>query len=397
LLSDQRKKLRIAQVSPLFESVPPRFYGGTERVVSNLTEELVSRGHEVTLFASGDSLTSARLRAPYRKALRLDSECREYMAPHFCLFEVLRKEAANFDVVHFHTEVLHFNMVRSLPCASVTTLHGRLDYPEYRSLFWEFRDLPLVSISDSQRQCLNFANWVGTIHHGLPSAHITDDVRARSGIRGRKSVPESSIEQPYLAFLGRISAEKRFDLAVEIARRTGYRLKVAAKIDREHDLKYLNRFEHLLREPFVDFIGEIGEREKPRFLSGAKALLFPIDWPEPFGLVLIEALACGTPVVAFNRGSVPEILRDKVTGFIVENLDEACEAVRSIDTISRARCQAEFESRFSIRRMVDDYENLYLKLIHEQQQRNQSAGKRNESGARAPSLGNNSAGMGSVR
>jgi glycosyltransferase involved in cell wall biosynthesis len=338
--------VRIAQVAPLYESVPPARYGGTERVVSYLTEELVSRGHDVTLFASGDSRTSARLVPGSVRALRLDESCRDPLARHLLLLERVFAEARHFDVLHFHVDYLHFPISRRLALPQLTTLHGRLDLPDLAPLYREFSDMPLVSISRAQRAALPAAGWRGTVSHGLPQ----DLYRFGTGSGG------------YLAFLGRISPEKRVDRAIEIARRSGHRLRIAAKVDRA-DSDYFERdIAPLLSDPHVSFLGEIGEDEKNDFLGNASALLFPIDWPEPFGLVMIEALACGTPVIAYRGGSVEEIVEHGVTGFVVSSLDGGVEAVSRIGKIDRRRCRMEFDRRFTASRMARDYEALYRTL-----------------------------------
>jgi glycosyltransferase involved in cell wall biosynthesis len=340
------RKLRIAQVAPLYESVPPARYGGTERVVSYLTEELVSRGHDVTLFASGDSRTQARLVAGSPRALRLDSSCRDPLARHVLLLERVFEQAGRFDLIHFHVDYLHFPLSRRMKTPHVTTLHGRLDLPDLGPLYREFTDMPLVSISNAQRAPLPDAGWIGTVPHGLPEKSL----RFGEGRGG------------YLAFLGRVSREKRLDRAIEIARRSGRRLLVAAKVD-PSDVEYHEReIAPLLADPHVTFLGEIGEDEKGAFLGGAAALLFPIDWPEPFGLVMIEALACGTPVIAYRGGSVEEIVENEKTGFVVSNLAEALAAVRRLDAIDRRRCRDAFERRFTAARMARDYERLYEKI-----------------------------------
>jgi glycosyltransferase involved in cell wall biosynthesis len=341
--------MRIAQVAPLYESVPPQGYGGTERVVSYLTEELVRQGHEVTLFASGDSTTQARLVAPCAKALRHDKNCLDPLASCVLMLEMVCREARNVDLVHFHIDYLHFPLSRRYRWANVTTLHGRLDLPELRPLYRVYRDMPLISISDAQRRPLSWANWQGTVHHGLPRDLYTFR------------------EQPaqYLAFLGRISPEKRVDRAIEIARRVGMKLKIAAKIDRADREYFETKIKHLFDDPLVEFIGEIGGRDKDEFLGNAHALLFPIDWPEPFGLVMIEALACGTPVIAWRCGSVPEVIEDNVNGFIVDSMDEAVRAVERVSSLSRRRCREVFEQRFSIERMTRDYMALYERLLVE--------------------------------
>jgi glycosyltransferase involved in cell wall biosynthesis len=338
--------MKIAQVAPLHESVPPRLYGGTERIVHYLTEALVDEGHDVTLFASGDSCTRARLEPIVETALRLDERVVDALAPHLLMFDRVAELAAKFDVIHFHTDYLHFPVFRRCAVPHVTTFHGRLDLRDLRPVFDNFRELPMVSISDYQRMPVSRANWLGTVHHGLPE----DLYRFR---------PESG---DYLAFLGRMSPEKRPDRAIEIAIRSGLPLKMAAKVDKA-DREYFDaRIRPLLEHPLIEFVGEVNERQKSELLGKARALLFPIDWPEPFGLVMIEALACGTPVVAFSHGSVPEVLRHGETGFIVSTVEEAVEAVANIGAISRARCRREFESRFSARLMAKNYAALYARL-----------------------------------
>ncbi len=339
--------MRIAQVAPLYESVPPSGYGGTERVVSYLTEELVRQGHEVTLFAAGDSVTRARLVAPCVRSLRLDKSCVDPLALHVLMLEMVAKEAAHFDLVHFHTDYLHFPLTRRLGWPNVTTLHGRLDLPELPLLYDEYRDMPLISISDAQRRPMPFANWQGTVYHGLPD-----------GLHRYRERPGD-----YLAFLGRISPEKRVDRAIEIARRTGLRLRVAAKVDRADRDYFKEHIEPLFDDPLVEYIGEVGGKDKDAFLGNARALLFPIDWPEPFGLVMIEAMACGTPVVAWRRGSVPEVIDDGVSGFIVDGVDEAVAAVGRAGSLSRARVRRTFEERFSVARMARDYAAIYQRLL----------------------------------
>jgi glycosyltransferase involved in cell wall biosynthesis len=338
--------MRIAQVAPLYESVPPKLYGGTERVVAYLTDELVARGHDVTLFASGDSITKARLVPGSPQALRLDPTCRDSLAHHYVMLESVLDRADQFDVLHFHTDYLHYSLARRYLRRYVTTLHGRLDLPELQLLYNEFNEVPVISISDSQRQPLPQANWIATVHHGLPSEHLAFH------------------EQPqdYLAFLGRVSPEKGLEPAIEIATRLGLVLRVAAKVDRADRDYYVLRIAPLLHSPHVEFIGEITEGEKAEFLGNARALLFPIDWPEPFGLVMIEALACGTPVIAYRRGSVPELLDDGETGFLVENKEQAIAAVKRLPAISRRRCREVFEQRFSATRMADDYLAVYANL-----------------------------------
>ncbi len=339
--------MRIAQVSPLIESVPPRLYGGTERVVAYLTDELVRQGHDVTLFASGDSHTRARLVPVCPVAQRLNGACANWLAAHLVMLEQLGRVAHHFDVVHFHVADLHLPLARRLPVAHVTTLHGRLDLPELVPLFQEYDDVPLVSISDAQRAPLPDASWIGTVHHGLPP----DLLRFSPAAGG------------YLAFIGRISPEKRLDRAIEIARAVGWPLRVAAKVDRA-DVEYFESvIRPLLADPLVEFIGEIDEGAKSTFLGGARALLFPIDWPEPFGLVMIESLACGVPVVAFQRGSVAEVIDDGVTGFIVDSIEDAIAATRRVGTLDRRTCRSVFERRFSVSRMAADYVRLYEEAV----------------------------------
>ncbi len=339
--------MRIAQVAPLFESVPPHAYGGTERVVAYLTEDLVRRGHEVTLFASADSRTSARLVPGCRRSLRADPGAGDAIAHHLVLIEQVFSRAAQFDVIHFHVDYLHFPVTRRAGWRSVTTLHGRLDLPELQALYDEFTEMPVVSISAAQRRPLPQANWQGTVHHGLPADLFA--YRSRPGA--------------YLAFLGRVSPEKRVDRAVEIARRAGLPLRVAAKIDCADRAYYEAGIAPLLALPFVEFVGEIGEREKNAFLGNAQALLFPIDWAEPFGLVMIEAMACGTPVVAWRGGSVEEIVVDGVTGFIVDNMEDAVAATRRIPSLDRLACRRHFETAFTASRMAEDYLAVYDAVI----------------------------------
>jgi glycosyltransferase involved in cell wall biosynthesis len=334
--------MRIAQVSPLYESVPPKLYGGTERVVSFLTEALVDLGHEVTLFATGDSVTRARLIPCAPRALRLDEGCREQLAPHVRMIEEVFRRAAEFDVIHFHVDYLSFPAASRHAVPHLTTQHGRMDFPELEPLFRMFPAEPQVSISDAQRAQLPSANWVGTIYHGLPP----DLYRLQPG-PGR-----------YLAFLGRMSREKRVDRAIDIARRLDMPLKIAAKVG-TGDQEFFREVQPLLQDPHVEFIGEIGEDGKQEFLGNASALLFPIEWPEPFGLVMIEAMACGTPVVAYRRGSIPEVMSDGVSGFVVETIDEAVAAVERALKIPRERCRAYFDERFLAERMARDYLAAY--------------------------------------
>jgi glycosyltransferase involved in cell wall biosynthesis len=338
--------MRIAQIAPLYEAVPPKLYGGTERVVSFLTEELVALGHDVTLFASGDSITSAKLVSPWPQALRLDPTNRDPIAPHMLLMEDLRRRADEFDVLHFHMDYWPFSLFSRQRTPFVTTLHGRLDLPELQPIFNMFPHVPVVSISDSQRRPLPQARFVDTVLHGVPEDLLTPQ----------------PVKPEYLAFLGRICPEKCPDRAIEIARRAGIPLKIAAKVDRV-DQEYFDAVVRpLLRGPDVEMIGEISDREKSAFLSGAVGLLLPIDWPEPFGLVMIEAMACGTPVVAFNRGSVPEVVDHGVTGFIVEDDMGAIAAIDRLGSLSRRRVREQFEARFTARRMAEDYLDVYCQL-----------------------------------
>jgi glycosyltransferase involved in cell wall biosynthesis len=341
--------MRIAQIAPLFESVPPSLYGGSERVVSWLTEELVRLGHEVTLFASGDSHTSARLVPACEKALWRDRSCRETLPHHIHLLELVFRELSQFDVLHFHCDYVHFPLVRRCGCSSISTLHGSIHLHDLHPLLEEYRDVPLVSISHNQRQPLPDANWVGNIHHGLPRELHT--FRHGSG--------------DYLAFLGRVSPEKGLERAIEIARRTGHKLKIAAKIYDEDRPYYEHTIKPLLcrSSSFVEFLGEIGGSAKDEFLGDAKALLFPVEWSEPFGLVMIEALATGTPVIAWRRGSVPEVVQHGVTGFIVSNTDEGVAAVAQLNHLDRKVCRKDFETRFTSERMAKDYLRLYEDAI----------------------------------
>ncbi len=339
--------MRIAQVAPLYESVPPRYYGGTERVVSWLTEKLVSLGHDVTLFASADSVTNARLLPACKKALRLHAECIDPVAHHVSMIEKAFAQSEEFDIIHFHVDYLHFSRSRRERIPSLTTLHGRLDISDLVPLYREFRDVPVVSISDSQRKPLPWVNWVGTVHHGMPT----------------NALPFYEEPGRYLAFLGRVSPEKGLDQAIRIAMQAGMPLKIAAKIDRADSEYFRRKIKPLLQHPLVEFIGEIGNAEKGKFLGEAAALLFPIDWPEPFGLVMIEAMACGTPVIAYPRGSVREVIRDGVNGYIVQDTDEAVRAVDRVAQLDRTQCRQYFELNFSDDRMAEQYVNIYQELI----------------------------------
>lgn len=340
--------MRIAQIAPLAEAVPPKLYGGTERIVSYLTEELVALGHDVTLFASGDSITAARLEAMSPRALRLDKSIGDPNAPVFLMLERVLRRADEFDVLHFHLDYMPFSLFTRQPVPHVTTLHGRLDLPEIWGHYELHRQVPLISISDSQRRPMAWANWARTIHHGLP----LDLVR-----------PVEGAKPSYLAFLGRISPEKRVDRAIEIAGRAGLPIKIAAKVDRADRDYFEQTIEPLLKQPHVEFIGEIGDHQKAEFLSNAHALLFPIDWPEPFGLVMIEAMACGVPVIAYRHGSVPEVLEDGLTGYIVDGMEEAVEAVAKLPLLSRPAIRRRFEQRFTARRMAEDHVALYERLV----------------------------------
>ena len=339
--------MRIAQVAPLYESVPPKLYGGTERIVSYLTEELVKQGHDVTMFATGDSLTQANLVPICTRALRLDPSCMDQMAPHILMLETVFAQRFQFDIIHFHIDYLHFPLTRSMEIASLTTLHGRLDVPELVPLYKEFREIPVSSISDVQRKPLPWLNWQGTVYHGLPTNQY--EFHPKPG--------------DYLAFLGRTSPEKGLDQAIEIAKRAGMPLKIAAKIDRADQEYFGRRIKPLLEDPGVEFLGEIGFPEKNALLGGAAALLFPIVWPEPFGIVMIESLACGTPIIAYPQGSVPEVLEDGVTGLLAHNVPEAVSAVEKISTIDRAMCRRTFEQRFTASLMGSHYLELYETIL----------------------------------
>ena len=342
--------MRIAQVAPLCESVPPQLYGGTERVVSYLTEELVRLGHEVTLFASGDSKTNAKLVAACPRALWRDPNCRETLPHHIRLMELVFADVSRFDLIHFHCDYLHFPLLRRCPCPNVTTLHGRLHEPDLGPLFAQYSEVPLVSISNAQRRPLPGVNWQATVYHGLPRDLHTYHQRPSD----------------YLAFVGRMSPEKGVDRAIEIARRAGMRLKIAAKIYPEERTYYHDTIEPLLRgsRRWVEFVGEVGGRDKDEFLGNARALLFPIDWPEPFGLVMIEAMACGTPVIGWRNGSVPEVVTDGVTGFVVDSIQAAVQAVERVGSLSRRACRRVFEERFDAARMARDYMAVYRRLVH---------------------------------
>ena len=341
--------MKIAQIAPLFESVPPRFYGGTERVVSYLTEELVRQGHDVTLFASGDSKTSAKLVRCCDIALRLNPISLDPLPFHVIMLEEARRRAAEFDILHFHIDFLHGPLLREFNGRTVTTIHGRLDLPHIVPFYHVFRELPLIAVSNDQRRYLSSANWIGTVHHGLPCDLLPFRPKACGG---------------YLAFLGRIAPEKRPDRAIEIAVKTGMPLKIAAKVDRADQAYWDEKIRPMVKaNANVEYLGEIAEHEKADFLGQASALLFPIDWPEPFGLVMIEAMACGTPVIAFRCGSVPEVVEEGVSGFVVETVNQAAAAVVRVASLDRSNVRAAFEHRFTIERAARDYLQLYQQLI----------------------------------
>ncbi|MGY3609564.1 MULTISPECIES: glycosyltransferase family 4 protein [unclassified Bradyrhizobium] len=342
--------MRIAQIAPLYESVPPRLYGGTERVVSYLTEELVRQGHQVTLFASEDSITSAELVPCTPRALRLEPGVRDAVPHHMIMLDKVRERADDFDLLHFHIDYLHFPQFRPERARTLTTLHGRQDLADHMPFYRRFADMPLVSISNAQRMPLPNANFVATVHHGLPLDLLTPNFEPKGG---------------YLAFLGRISPEKRPDRAIAIARAIGLPLKIAAKVDKADDSYFRDVIAPMLQGGGVGFVGEINENTKNDFLGQAAALLFPIDWPEPFGLVMIEAMACGTPVLAFRHGSVPEIVEDGLTGRIVSDVEEAVRAIPGLLALDRKAIRARFEERFSAARMSTDYVRLYQKMLRE--------------------------------
>jgi glycosyltransferase involved in cell wall biosynthesis len=339
--------MRIAQISPLFEAVPPKLYGGTERVVYSLTEELVAMGHDVTLFASGDSVTSATL-APMRdQALRLDPSVKDWVAIYYRMVEMIYRRKDEFDVMHFHIDYFPLQLFSRQATPYLTTIHGRLDLPEFVETYGTFPDAPFVSISNSQRRPIPNLNWVRTVLHGMPANLLTPQ----------------PVKQEYGAFLGRISPEKGVERAIRIASKAGLKLKIAAKVDNADKEYYDSKVKPLIvGNPDVEFIGEINDAQKPEFLSGAHALIFPIDWPEPFGLVMIESMACGTPVIAFNCGSVPEVMDDGLTGFIVNDVDEAVKAVGKLHTLDRAKVRATFDRRWTSRRMAEDYVEVYQSL-----------------------------------
>jgi len=342
--------MKIAQVAPLYESVPPKTYGGTERIASYLTEELVDQGHDVTLFASGDSVTAARLVPCCPQALRFDKQCIDSLAHHMVMLERVFREANHFDVMHFHCDYLHFPCSRCHKTPNVTTLHGRLDLPDLVPLYREFPEMPVVSISNDQRSPLPGLNWQGTVYHGLPR-----NLYSFHGGPGQ-----------YLAFLGRICPEKGVDRAIEIAKESGLELRIAAKVDRVDKEYFKNAIQPLLADPLIQFVGEINEQDKNTFLGGALALLAPVRWPEPFGLVLIEAMAAGTPIIAFEEGSIPELVENGRSGFVVKTTKQAVAAVQSIGRIRREECRRIFEERFTASRMAQDYMRIYEGLIRAQ-------------------------------
>lgn len=341
--------MRIAQVPPLYEAVPPRFYGGTERVVAHLTDALVELGHDVTLFASADAQTKAELVKVRDQAIRLDPALlKSDLAAHMSMLWDVRRRAHEFDVIHFHTDMLHFPFFEDMAAKTLTTLHGRLDLKDLPGVYWRWNQFPLVSISDDQRSPIRFANWAGTVHHGMRA-----DLYKPNYEPGR-----------YLAFLGRISPEKRPDRAIAIAKRMGIPLKIAAKVDAADARYFQEKIEPLLLgQDLIEFVGEIGDEAKSGFLGDAQALLFPIDWPEPFGLVMIEAMACGTPVIACPKGAAPEIVDHGTTGFLCADAAELVTAIHSIDQLNRDACRAAVVQRFSTIRMVADHLALYQKMI----------------------------------
>jgi glycosyltransferase involved in cell wall biosynthesis len=341
--------MRIAQISPLIEAVPPKLYGGTERVVCYLSDELVALGHDVTLFASGDSTTKARLEPVWPRALRLDPSIKDQVAPYIVMLEQVARRASEFDVIHQHCDHLSYPVLRRSGTPFLTTMHLPMDRPELPLMYETFPDVPLVSISNSQREPLPTPNFIATVYHGLPENLL----RPGSGAGG------------YLAFLGRIAPSKGPDCAVRIAAKAGMKLKIAAKVDRVDQVYFKTEIEPLLAQPHVEYIGEINDAQKAEFLGNAAALVFPIQWREPFGLAMIEAMACGTPVIAFRRGSVPEVVDEGITGFVVDDEDGAAQATRRIPEMDRRRIRAVFEQRFMARRMAQDYVRLYSKLLAE--------------------------------
>jgi glycosyltransferase involved in cell wall biosynthesis len=340
--------MRIAQIAPLIESVPPRLYGGTERIASYLCDELVAQGHDVTLYASAESQTSARLVPCCDQALRLDCSVRDVIPYYMLMMDKVRGMAGQFDILHFHIDQFHFPVFRKISHKTVTTLHGRQDLPDLKRLYAGFAEMPLVSISNAQRTPLPDVSFIGNVAHGLPRDLLAPSLNARGG---------------YLAFLGRIAPEKRVDRAVEIARAVGLPLKIAAKVDRVDEEYFRCAIEPLLGQPGIEYIGEIDDRAKSKFLGDARALLFPIEWPEPFGLVMIEAMACGTPVLAFNRGAVAEVVENGVTGYVVESVGEAICKIGRVLALDRGQVRRRFEERFTASRMTRDYLGIYAHLL----------------------------------
>ena len=340
--------MKIAQIAPLMESVPPRLYGGTERIVAYVTDELVRLGHDVTLFASGDSVTTATLVPCATMALRLDCKVRDPIPYYMLMLDRVRELADDFDILHFHIDQFHFPLFRPIARRTVTTLHGRQDLHDLKPLYLGFGDMPLVSISDDQRKPIASSNFVATIHHGIPVDLLAPNYDPRGG---------------YLVFLGRISPEKRPDRAIEIAQAVGLPLKIAAKIDKVDEAYFREQIEPLLSKPGIEYVGEVNERGKAKLLGDARALLFPVDWPEPFGLVMIEAMACGTPVLAFRRGSVPEVIDEGVTGIVVETVEEAARRLPDLLRLDRRKVRSRFEQRFNSSRMARDYVQVYRSLL----------------------------------
>jgi len=340
--------MKIAQIAPLMESIPPRLYGGSERIASYLTEELVAQGHDVTLFASANSITSARLVPCCAQSLRLNPSVRDIVPYHMVMLDKVRSMAPQFDILHFHIDQFHFPVFHEIAERTVTTLHGRQDLPDLQHLYAGFHDMPLVSISNAQRTPIPDAYFVGTVQHGLPPNLLT---------------PLQNPQGDYLAFLGRISPEKRVDRAIRIARAVGLPLRIAAKIDRVDEEYFRAEIEPLFAQPGVEYVGEIDERRKCQFLANARALLFPIDWPEPFGLAMIEAMACGTPVLAFRKGAVEEVIDEGVTGYVVDDVDQAIDKLGDVLALDRGRVRRRFEERYSVARMARDYVKIYTKLI----------------------------------
>ena len=342
--------MKIAQISPLIESVPPRLYGGTERIVSYLTEELIRMGHDVTLFASGDSATSAELVSCAHMALRLDPTVKEQVPYYMLMLDRVRRMADEFDILHFHIDYLQFPLFRHMAGRTVTTLHGRQDISDLKMLYAAFPEMPLISISDAQRRPVATASFAATVHHGMPLDLLK---------------PNLGHTEDYVAFLGRISPEKRPDRAIRIARAAGIPLKIAAKVDKADREYFKEQIEPMLAQPGIEYIGEINERQKSAFLGNARALLFPIDWPEPFGLVMIEAMACGTPVLAFRNGSVPEVIDEGLSGYFVDTEEEAIAVLRQTVALDRRSVRRRFEERFSARRMAADYVAVYEKILEQ--------------------------------